>query len=565
MPDAVTRRHLLAAAGVALPSSAALAQTTQPTAQPATQPDDLETAARLAGRRYTVAEKTLMRAGLERTAQILPLLRAREIAPNTDPALLFDPWLAPEPLAGTVLPVAVPAGESNIDPSNELSLAFAPVSELARLLRSGKVTSVQLTRLSLDRLIKHGPALRCVINLTKDLAMQQAQRADAELAAGTDRGPLHGIPYGAKDLLATKTYPTTFGVSPYREQVFEQDATVIRRLEEAGAVLVAKLSLGELAMGDVWFGGTTRNPWNPEEGSSGSSAGSCSATAAGLVPYAIGSETLGSIISPCVVCGTVGLRPTYGRVPRTGAMPLARTMDKLGPITRSVNDLVFILAAIAGPDGHDRTVRDARFQWPQPADAPLVVGYDKIAFDAVNRLQDKAVKTAYTKALDTCRELFGELKSIELPRDRLAWPVAMATVEVEAAESFTELTEADQLKELVQQDENSWPNTFRRASFFPAIDYVRAQRIRRQFMERVGEAMGNVDAMITVPRLGPNLVLTNLTGQPTCISRLAVVNGSPHQIEFVGQLYGEDRLLSAASRFETTIEARDVWPRERWA
>ena len=537
-----TRRHVIAAAVGASAASSATAQT-----RPAT--DDLDAAARLLGRSYTPGEAELMRRGLARTAALLPALRRREIPPDVDPAVTFDPTPFDPPTAGPMT-AELADGNPDADP------AWASLADLAAMLRAGKTTSVELTRLSLDRLKKHGDALKCVVTLTEDLAMRQAERADAELKNGTDRGPLHGIPYGAKDLLAVKNYPTTYGVAPFADQILDRDATVITRLEEAGAVLVAKLSLGELAMGDVWFGGTTRNPWNPDEGSSGSSAGSCSAVAAGLVPFALGSETLGSIVSPCVACGTCGLRPTYGRVPRTGAMPLARTMDKLGPIARRADDLAYVLAAIAGPDGEDPTARAAPFSFPH--DGPIRVGFDAAAFEAAARMP------AYADGLDRCRELFGDLAEVRLPADPLLFPTALATVEVEAAESFAELVDANRLNELVQQGEGDWPNIFRRASLFPAVDYLRAQRLRRRYMREMAEAMNGVDVFVTVPRLGPNLALTNLTGHPCCLVRLAVVDDLPLQIEFVGRPYGEDKLLTVASRFEATVTAREEWPRGRW-
>ena len=543
-----TRRHVIAAAVGATAASSVNAQT-----RPAT--DDLDAAARLLGRSYTPEEAELMLRGLARTAALLPALRKREIPPDLDPAVTFDPAPFDPPPSGPTR-AKLADGDPDADP------AWASVADLAAMLRAGKTTSVELARLSLDRLKKHGDALKCVVTITEDLAMQQAERADADLNNGTDRGPLHGIPYGAKDLLAVKDYPTTYGVAPFADQVFDRDATVITRLEEAGAVLVAKLSLGELAMGDVWFGGTTRNPWNPDEGSSGSSAGSCSAVAAGLVPFALGSETLGSIVSPCVVCGTCGLRPTYGRVPRTGAMPLARTMDKLGPIARRADDLAYVLAAIAGPDGEDPAARAAAFSYPH--DGPIKVGFDAAAFEADAAMRD-STPGPYAAALDRCRELFGDLAEVRLPIDPLLWPVVGSIVEVEAAESFAELTDSDRLGELVQQGEGDWPNTFRRASLFPAVDYLRAQRLRRRFMREMAEAMNEVDVFVTVPRLGPNLTLTNLTGHPCCLARLAVVDGRPLQIEFVGRPYGEDKLLTVASRFEATVASCDEWPRGRWA
>jgi Asp-tRNA(Asn)/Glu-tRNA(Gln) amidotransferase A subunit family amidase len=574
-----TRRQLLAAAAVsAIPTAVSAQQTTtsprggaaQPTTRTTTRAEagfeaaDIDAAGRVIGRSYAETERQMMQAGLARTRDQVLRLRALELAPGLEYAVHFDPVLPGRSL---------PQGESRFQPprieveydGDVSSLAFATVAQLSALLQAGKVTSVELTRMYLDRLKRHSAELYNVVTLTEELAMQQATRADAETKAGRSRGPLHGIPYGAKDLLATKGIPTTYGVAAYRGQVFDQDATIIKRLEDAGCVLVCKTSLGELAMGDVWFGGTSRNPWDPEKGSSGSSAGSCSATAAGLIPFGIGSETLGSIISPCVVCGTCGLRPTFGRVPRTGALPLTRTMDKLGVIARSVDDLAFVLSAIAGPDGEDPTCHEAPFVWTGNDTSGIRVGYDKTAFDTIERMNNEAVKKLYLDALATCRGLFGELKAIELPRDRLMTPTAMSTIEVEGAESFTDLVEGGEMPKLVQQDDWNWPNSFRRAGLFPAVDYLRYQRLRRRFMEQIDAALGDVDVYVTVPRVGTNLVLTNLTGHPACIQRAGLIEGMPHQIEFNARLYGEGPLLAVASRFEANVPERSAWPRQRWA
>ena len=549
-----TRRQVLATSAATL-AAGALPNAVKAQTKPA---DDLDAAGRLVGQTYSDAERQLMRGGLERSRAAIGQLREREIPPGVESAVTFDP----------ILPgVDLPTGASSFDAAAEVpdyngnveSLAFATVPTLSALLRASKVTSVALTKMYLARLKRHDPTLHCVITLCEGLALKQAERADAEVAAGAIRGPLHGIPYGAKDLLATKGIPTTYGVAPYRDQVFDRDATVVRRLEEAGAVLLAKLSLGELAMDDTWFGGKTRNPWNPEEGSSGSSAGSCSATAAGLVGFAVGSETLGSIVSPCVRCGTSGLRPTFGRVPRTGAMPLARTMDKLGPIARGVDDLAYILSAMAGPDGEDPTCHAAPFVWPSKVDA-LRVGFDKIAFDAVNRLNNEAVKGVYAAALAKCKQLFGDLTPVELPRDRLLSPVTMATVEVEAAESFVELTDAGRLGELAQQDDWNWPNTFRRSELYPAVDYLRAQRVRHVLMQQLHDATKDVDVYVTVPQVGPNLLVTNLCGYPCVVGRGGMAEDRPRQIEFVGKPYGEAALLAVAAKFDRQVEGRHEWP-----
>lgn len=593
-PSQPTRRQLLAAAAVgAIPAAVSAQQSNpstasqpaQPQTQAATRPPptfeeaDIDAAGRLIGRTYAEAERKMMRAGLSRTREQVMRLRKLELDPGLDYAVHFDPVLPGRQL---------PTGESRFEPpaievqynGDVSSLAFATVAQLSALLQTGKVTSLELTQMYLDRLTRLAPELHNVVTLTEELALRQAKRADAEMKSGRSRGPLHGIPYGAKDLLATKGIATTYGVAAYKQQVLDFDATIVRRLEDAGCVLLCKTSLGELAMGDVWFGGTSRNPWDPEKGSSGSSAGSASATAAGLIPFGIGSETLGSIISPCVVCGTCGLRPTFGRVPRTGALPLTRTMDKLGVIARSVDDLAFVLAAIAGPDGHDPTCHDPPFVWTGSDTSGIRVGYDKTAFEMIERMREStpvlqeeqqgqrqnvgAIKRLYAQALEKCRELFGDLEAIEIPRDQLMTPTAMATIEVEGAESFTDLVEAGEMQNLVQQADWNWPNSFRRAGLFPAVDYLRYQRLRRRFMQEMDEALAAVDVYVTVPRVGSNLVLTNLTGHPACIQRAGIVDNMPHQIEFNAKLYGEGALLAVASRFEQTVAERDEWPRARW-
>ena len=538
--------------------------TTGPTTAPEPGRDEIGIAARLLGRDYRPEEIELMRSGLVRYHEAAHRLRTLEMPPSVESATHFDPVLNHDGLPrGDGSLTFKPPADVTYD-GDIRSLAFAPIPKLAALLRSGKVTSVELTRTCIDRLKQHDPTLLCVVNLTEARAMEAAKRADAELAAGKDRGPLHGIPYGAKDLLSAAGTPTTYGISQYRDQVFDEDATVVARLEEAGAVLVAKLTLGELAMGDVWYGGTTRNPWNPRQGSSGSSAGSCSAVAAGLVPFAIGSETLGSIVSPAVRCGVSGLRPTYGRVPRTGAMSLSRTMDKLGPIARGIEDLALVLHAISGPDGHDRTCHDFAFNWPGPQTESVRVGYDKIAFDEIGTSSSEDVKSLYSGALERCRSIFGELKPVELPQSPLHRTTVMLTIHTEAAEAFEELIQADTLRDLAQQDAGSWPNVFRKAGFMPAVDYHRAQRYRRLLMDQMALAMGELDAYITVPLRGPGPTLTNLCGWPCSVGRLGVVatdeGPRPYQVEFVGRPYGEAALLAAAQAFESVASDVDRWP-----
>jgi Asp-tRNA(Asn)/Glu-tRNA(Gln) amidotransferase A subunit family amidase len=415
---------------------------------------------------------------------------------------------------------------------------------LGLLLQTHKITSLALTQMYLDRLKRYDSKLHFVITLTEDRALAQAKAADAEIAAGKYRGPLHGIPWGAKDLLAVKGYPTTWGAGGFEHQSFDEDATVVQRLDAAGAVLLAKFTLGALAMGDKWFGGRTRNPWNPEQGSSGSSAGSASAVAAGCVAFAIGSETLGSISSPCTRCGDTGLRPTFGFVPRTGAMALSWTMDKLGPICRSVEDCALVLQVIHGPDGKDTSVHPASFDWNAGFDwHKLRIGYLKSAFDEPKPLELKeapAAETAEEKkkrekenderkgarsrsdydrrydlvALDKLRSMGVNLIPVELPK--LPYGAMTPLLGAEAAAAFDDLTLSGRDKLLTEQGADDWPNEFRVARFYPAVEYIQANRARTLAVQQVSALFEQVDIIVT-PTSGVQLVATNLTGHPAII------------------------------------------------
>jgi Asp-tRNA(Asn)/Glu-tRNA(Gln) amidotransferase A subunit family amidase len=416
----------------------------------------------------------------------------------------------------------------------------------------------------LERLKKYGPRLLCVVNLTEQLALKQAARADEEIAAGKYRGPLHGVPYGAKDLLATKGVPTTYGVSVYKDQVFDFDATVIAKLEEVGAVLVAKLSLGELAMGDVWYGGKTRTPWDAKEGSSGSSAGPAAATTAGLVGFSIGSETLGSIVSPCVQNGIVGLRPTWGRVSRYGALPLTWTLDKLGPICRGVEDCALVLYALHGADPKDPTAADVPFVWdPQLDLKSLRIGYDARAFDFDNKevWKDESLVPIYRDAFEKVKSIVGsDLKPITLPPARDYSGLVGTIIAVESSSAFGDLLTSGRINDLVQQEKGSWPNTFRVGATVPAADYLRAQRLRTMLMREMHEALKDVDCFVTVPYSGPTLAFTNLCGQPSLVTRCGTKDGRPKMIEFVGNLYREDAILRLGFAYEQATTWRDAHP-----
>jgi Asp-tRNA(Asn)/Glu-tRNA(Gln) amidotransferase A subunit family amidase len=469
------------------------------------------------------------------------------------PALIFNPVPPGMTFEAEQRPITFGPPPEVTMPENIDDLAFYTVRELSELIRTRQVTSMQLTRLALDRLKEHDPQLHCVITLTEDSALARAARADEEIAAGVYRGPLHGIPYGAKDLLAARGYPTTWGAMPYKDQVIDRDATVIKKLDKAGAVLVAKLTLGALAWGDVWYGATTRNPWNLEQGSSGSSAGPASAVSAGLVPFAIGSETWGSIVSPSTRCGVTGLRPTFGRVSRSGAMALSWSMDKLGPICRTVEDCALVFEAIRGADGEDLSVFDRPFNYDVGIDVTkLRVGYLKSDFD-----NDTSYAAQNAAALDKLREMGVELVEIELP----AMPIESMGIilSAEAAAAFDELTRSNRDDLLVRQIKNAWPNSFRASRFIPAVEYIQANRLRSKAMAAMAEIMRDIDVYVAPSFEGNNLLLTNLTGHPCVVVPDGFdAEGSPVSITFIGRLFDEATLLVAARAFQ---EATD-WHRQ---
>ena len=520
--------------------------------------ETIASAEEVAGLRFDATERELMLDGLKQQEQRIEALHKVALPNSISPAIVFDPLPpgkkipaeARRPMVRSkVAARAVPADDE---------LAFLPVTELSELVRRKRVTSVQLTQVYLARLKKYDPVLKCVISLTEDRALRQAHAADAEIARGNYRGPLHGIPWGAKDLLAVRGYKTTWGAGPFKEQVIDSDATVVQRLDNAGAVLVAKLTLGELAQGDIWFGATTKNPWKVDQGSSGSSAGPASATAAGLVGFAIGSETLGSISSPSTRCGTTGLRPTFGRVPRTGAMALSWTMDKLGPLCRSVEDCAIVLDAIYGPDGQDNSVIPAGYHWnAELSPKTLRVGYVKSAFDTPVADPADAKRTMHaTKpfddaALDVFRRLGINLIPVTLPD--LQYDAMRIILTAEAAAAFDDLTRSNRDSELVQQGKFDWPNTFRTSRFIPAVDYVNANRLRSVAIQKWDDLMRTVDVIVT-PTGAANLsqlVATNLTGHPAVIVPNGFRDdGTPVSLTFLGGLFEEAKMLAVARAYQ---------------
>ena len=507
-------------------------------------PEMLDQAAALIGVPLSAEQKTMMLESLNGLREGYAEIRKLKMPNSVAPAFIFDP-LPPGAKVETEKheprwsETSVAAAPSSIE-----ELAFATIPELAALLKTRKVTSLALTQMYLERLKRYDSKLHFVVTLTEDRAIAQAKAADAEIAAGRYRGPLHGVPWGAKDLLAVKGYPTTWGAGGFEHQSFDTDATVVQRLDAAGAVLVAKFTLGALAMGDKWFGGRTRNPWNPSQGSSGSSAGSASGVAAGCVAFAIGSETLGSIASPSTRCGDTGLRPTFGFVPRTGAMALSWTMDKLGPICRAVEDCAIVLNSIHGPDGEDLATREAAFNWDANFDwKTMRIGYLKSDFDTVEPFKpheaaagesadDKKKREArnaqrqagYERrkydqrydlaALDKLRQMGVTLIPVELPK--LPYGNMTPLLEAEAAAAFDDLTMTGRDKLLTEQSEQDWPNTFRIARFYPAVEYIQANRARTLAIREVSKLFEQVD-IIVAPTSGEQLVVTNLTGHPALI------------------------------------------------
>jgi len=461
-------------------------------------------------------------------------------------------------------------------PANDSDIAFAPVTKLSRWVETRKLTSTRLTQIYLERLEKFDPKLRCVITLTRELALAQAKKADEEIAAGKYRGALHGIPWGGKDLLDTAGIPTTYGAEPFRNRIPSRDAAIVQRLHEAGAVLVVKLSLGALALNDIWFGGQTMNPWLLEEGASGSSAGPGAATAAGLVGFSIGSETEGSITSPSMRCGLTGLRPTFGRVPRTGAMTLCWSLDKLGPMTRSVEDALVVLHAISGPDAGDLGSVPSKLDFDSSAGVKgLRVGY----FPAW--MKDNPATAVDRAALETVKKLGMIPVEVSLPD----WPYDSLNIILfaEGAAAFEEITLNHAVDQMKVQVPDAWPNIFRQSRFLSAVDFVQADRFRRKVAEEMARVMAQVDVLLVPSLRDEILTITNFTGHPSLTLRAGFVNVSearsdwapdpanplpkfspprrvPHGVTFIGRLFEEGTIASAGLALERALAVVDERP-----
>jgi Asp-tRNA(Asn)/Glu-tRNA(Gln) amidotransferase A subunit family amidase len=534
--------------------------------EPTTTAEAIRHAAEVIGLDFTPEEREQMRALVDARREQLVELREIDLPNDLPVALEFDTRLTdareiPPAPPGHARPITLSPISEPLKPENPEALAFLPLTHLARLVQTRQVTATELTEHYLERLRTFDPVLKCVVTLTEDLAMAQARRADEEIAAGRYRGPLHGIPWGAKDLIAVPGYPTTWGAEPYKRQVIEATATVARRLEEAGAVLVAKLSSGELAFGDQWFGGRTNNPWNIEEGSSGSSAGPAAAVAAGLVGFGIGTETLGSIISPATRCGVSGLRPTFGRVSRQGVMALCWSLDKIGPMTRSAEDAALVFNAIYGPDGEDGTVVEAPFRWQPDIDiTTLRVGYLKPGFE--EEYDDRAHDE---RSLAVLRELGVEMMPVAMPDYEYAplWIILLC----EAAASFDRLTR-DNLDDLLAgQEDAGWPNWLRQARLIPAVEYIQANRWRRRVMAEMADIMREVDVVVSPTFRGKALYATNLTGYPAiCVPNgFKEDTGTPTSLTFLGGLFKEAAMLALATAYQdvTDFHGRRP-PLEKW-
>lgn len=547
----------------------ALAQTPSPTPAPRITKEMMHQAEKLIGIELTDAQEAMALGGVNRNLDAYETVRKIDVPLDTEPAIAFHPARARKSLYTTktkfrFAKVDVPQFKTVDD------LAFATVPQLAELLRTKRISSTELTKMYLARLKQYGDKLLCVVTLTEDLALKQAAAADTEIKRGKYRGPLHGIPWGAKDLFATKGIKTTWGAEPYRDQVIDYDSTVVERLNEAGAVLVAKLSMGALAQGARWFAGVTRNPWQPDEaqtGSSGSSAGPASATAAGLVGFSIGTETLGSIVSPSSRCGVTGLRPTYGRVSRYGAMGLSWTMDKIGPICRGVEDCAAALNAIYGPDGKDVTVGDAPFNWnPDTNISTLRIGYLKTEFEPnigstnpqqATQLEQRRV--LYKTALEVLEKAGVKLTPIELPK--LPAGALRYILSAEAAAAFDDITRDGRVNQLSGQTPGDWPNTFRTSRFIPAVEYLRAQRARTLLIREMEQLMSQWDVFVSPAPGSASLLVTNLTGNPAVVVPCGFVNELPIAIMFTGGVYDEVAPLRVALAFERATKWHEMHPK----
>ncbi len=584
MPNRIDRRRFIQAVPAAVAATVAVPAVLKGQrgggAPPRFGKETLKCAEEIDGVHFTDAEEEMAAASVSRNLDSYEELRKLTVPLDTEPAVTFRPYMPGKQPAGksnraAKIAVAKPAAAKVT--SNLEELAFEPVTVLAPLLESKRVSSTDLTKMYLGRLKRYGNQLHCVVTLTEDLALAQAAKADQEIKTGHYRGLLHGIPFGVKDLFDTKGIKTTWGAKPYENRVAEVDATIVERLRDAGGVLVAKLSMGSLAQGGVWFGGSTRNPWSPDNSSSGSSAGPGAATSAGLVAFAIGTETRGSIISPSSTCGVVGLRPTYGRVSRYGAMALSWTMDKIGPMCRSVEDCAIVFSAIYGADGRDDTVVDAPFNWnPDAPLSSLKIGFIESEFEltgggfggggggggrggnpeeARRRAEDR--NALLKQALDVLRGAGAKLEPMSMP-DFPANAINFI-LSAETAAAFDDLTRSRGIDQLTEQGPGAWPNTFRSSRFIPAVEYIRAQRARTLLNRQMDALMSKYDVFVS-PTGSASLGITNLTGHPAACLKAGFVDGLPQALMITGKLYDEAAVLRVALAYERATKWHTMNP-----
>lgn len=518
--------------------------------------EQIDSAEKIIGLNFTDAEKDSMLDNLNEQLTNYENIRKIDLPNSIPPAIMFNPIPIGFQINHEQKPIKF-SNYSNVKlPLNKDDLAFYSIGELAHLIKTRKITSTELTKFFIERLKKYGPVLHSVITLTEERALAEAKKADEEIAKGIYKGMLHGIPYGVKDLLSTKKYKTTWGSVPFKEQLIDEDATVIKKLHEAGAVLCAKLTMGELAWGDVWFGGMTRNPWDTTKGSSGSSAGSASSVSAGLLPFAIGTETWGSIVSPSTVCGVSGLRPTYGRVSRNGAMALSWSMDKIGVIGRNAEDLAIVFNEIRGLDENDLSLIDAAFNYnPKVSFNKLKIGYLKNDFARKYPFHDND-----SIALNKLKELGAELIPIELPN--IATEDLSFILSAEAGAAFDELTRSNKDELLVRQIKNAWPNVFRSSRFIPAVEYINANRIRFLLIQEMKKLFDKIDLYVSPSWVGNNLLLTNLTGHPCVVVPNGFLkNGTPTSFTFIGNLFDEAKIVAVAKAFQDATDHHKKHPK----
>ena len=522
----------------------------QSSAQDTIQKQDIVSAAKLFDLQFTNKEVDTMYAGIKDNIGVYKDMHKIKLNNAVPMSLWQNPMVPGLQINSKQQQIKWKFNKKVQLPDNKAELAFYSIADLSMLIKNKKISSVELTRFFIDRIKQHADSLQCVISITESLALEQAKSADTEIAAGKYRGPLHGIPYGLKDLFSVKGTKTTWGATPYKDQVIEEDAYVYNRLKEAGAVLVAKFTLGALAMGDYWYGGRTKNPWNLRTGSSGSSAGSASATVAGLVPFAIGTETWGSIISPSSTCGATGLRPTFGRISRTGAMALSWSLDKIGPICRSAEDAAIVFSFIHGTDGQDLSAVNIPFNYQPEGDIKkLRIGFAKNYFDLI-----KDTSRNEWKVLESFKQMGVELIPIEFP-DTAVYKANMMDVIIsaESAAAFDDLTRFNIDDELSRQGPFDWPNSFRVSRLVPAVEYVNANRMRYQLQQKVHAALEQIDVLICPTRgSGNQSAITNLTGQPVVCtpSGFDKRSGLPTSISFIGNLYNEAAILLAAKYYQ---------------